>query len=533
MIMKWTLILAIIVSAISYFSHEVSMTARHIVMNYYIPVSERTDKVSWVKKSAHSKRPNVVLIIVDDLGFNDLTNSPNIQSIYKNGAKFNNAYAAHATCAPSRASIMTGKFSTKLGVEFTPHPISLDILMYFQQDLVNKNILNWTNILTNPTMESMSLNKNETLISNVLRDSGYLNYYLGKWHLGENEGHRPLERGYDESLSFLFGASVYGDKDDPNIISAPIERSVYDTYMTNLVPFGISHNNGKMFKPDKYMTDYLSDNAVDIINSKSESTDPFFITLAYNAPHNPYQALLSDYENETGLHHEKVYKAMIKAVDRGVGNVIEALKKSGKYENTLIVFTSDNGGTHLIGIDDINYPHNGWKCTFFEGGLRVPLFLQWPDKIPKETEYNKTVSHVDIFSTITSVVNYDDSYVDGKNLIAHVLKEENEEPHKTLFWRSGDYRLLKVDNWKLSISDHMNKQWLFNINKDPQELNNLINHVPHNETIKSKYNEMKEQLIEINSNQSDPLWKSPIMIPTPIYGSNITSKYQEFIFWSV
>ena len=531
--MKWILILIACIAVTNYFSHEVYMTVRHVVMNYYIPVSEVTNEVKWVKKSAHSKRPNVILIIADDLGFNDLKNSPNINSIYKNGAKFNNAYAAHATCAPSRASIMTGKFSTKLGVEFTPHPISLDMLMFFQRGLVNNNIINITNILTNPTVEAMSLNKNETLISNVLRNSGYSNYYLGKWHLGENEGHRPLERGYDESLSFLFGASVYGDKDDPNIVSAPIEKSMYDTYMANLVPFGISHNNGKMFKPDKYMTDYLSDNAVNIINSKNESTDPFFITLAYNAPHNPYQALLSDYENESGSHHEKVYKAMIKAVDRGVGNVIDALKNTGKYDNTLIIFTSDNGGTHLIGIDDINYPYNGWKCTFFEGGLRVPMFLQWPNKIPKGIEYNKTVSHVDIFSTITSVVNYDDSSVDGTDLVAHVLDKTKEDPHNTLFWRSGDYRLIKVDDWKLSISDHMNKQWLFNIKNDPQELNNLMNHVPHNETIKSKYTEIKQQLFETNGNQTNPLWRSPMMISTPVYGSNITSKYQEFIFWAI
>lgn len=533
MAMRWIFYFVAIIAIASYFSDDAKEITRKTIVDFFTPVNKVANNVEWVKENAQSKRPNVILIVVDDLGYNDLNYSPNIQSIYKNGVKFNNAYAAHATCAPSRAAIMTGKPATQLGVEFTPHPISLDMFMYFQNDLVHNNIVNWTNVFSNPTMDEMSLNKNETLISNVLRDKGYANYYIGKWHLGGNEGHTPIDRGFDESLSFSYGASVYGDKDDPNIVSAPIDKSMYDVYMSNLVPFGISHNNGKMFKPDKYMTDYLSDSAANVIKSKEDSENPFFITLAYNAPHNPYQALLEDYEKETGEHHERVYKAMIKAVDRGVGKVLDALKETGKYDNTMIMFTSDNGGTHLIGIDDINYPYNGWKCTFFEGGVKVPMFLQWPNMIPKGIQYNKTVSHIDIFHTITSVVNYESEHNEGTNLVPHVLNKNKNDPHDMLFWRSGDYKSIKVGRFKFSKSDRMNKEWLFDLENDPKELNNLINHIPHNETLRNEYQIIKEKLIETNNKQKKSLWNSPIMTPIPVYGSNLTSKYREVIYWEV
>ena len=508
---------------------------RNSIKDYFTPVKQVHEEIIWTKKKK-SELPNIILIVADDLGFNDVRDSPNIKSIYQNGIKFNNAYAAHATCAPSRAALFTGRFPTKLGLEFTPHPASMDFAMHFQNGLVHNNIVNFTTLIKNPSMEYMSLNKNETLVSNVLKKHNYTNYFVGKWHLGELDGYRPLERGFDESLAFLYGASMYGENEDPNIVSTNITKSLFDTYISKWIPFGISHNNKQMIKPNEYLTDYLSNSVIKIIKNEHNSPDPFFITLAYNAPHNPYQALKSDYESETGEHNEKIYKAMIKAVDRGVGNIIQTLKDEEKYDNTLIMFTSDNGGTHLIELDDINYPYNGWKCTFFEGGIKVPMFWQWPNKISPNSQFNKTVSHVDIFSTISSLVNYVDksnSEIDGVNLMPHILNNKKDEIHNTLFWRSADYKTIKHNKWKLSISDKMNKSWFFDLDKDPQELNNLMKDVYTNGTVRYYYDIIYERLIETNKDQQNPMWNSPMMMAIPIYSSSIKSKEDDYVYWSI
>lgn len=530
----WTL--GITLLSIIYYP-VIELAVRNSIKHYFTPVDNIHHDVNWRTKSLENKKssdlPNILFIIADDLGFNDANQLDNIKSIYQNGVIFNNAYAGHATCAPSRAALLTGKFPTKIGAEFTPHPASLDIMMHFQHNIVHSNILNITNLWNTPSMEYLALDKSEILISNVLKQHNYTNYYVGKWHLGEMDGHRPLERGYDESLSFLYGASMYGEETDKGIVSAEITKSLYDTYMSKWIPFGISHNNNKMFKPNEYMTDYLSNSVVDIIKNEQSSSDPFFITLGYNAPHNPYQALKSDYDLEKGDdHNRKVYNAMLKSVDRGVGKIIQTLKDTNKYDNTLIIFTSDNGGTHLIELDDINYPLNGWKCTFLEGGVKVPLFMQWPNKIPAKSSYNKTVSHVDIFPTITSLVNYENNDIDGVNLFSYMSDNDNE-PHESLFWRSADYKALKVNNWKLSVASEMNKTWFFNLDNDPKEENNLVNFIHLNKTLEHKYNKMYEQLINTNNAQKEPSWKSSMKTSIPLYGVDIVSEHDEFVYWSI
>jgi len=532
--MKTLIIYTLVITLITYYYSTIVKVTQKSIVNYYYPLDTQHQDIIWAEttKKTKKKHPNIILIITDDLGVNDLHESPNINSIYQNGVKFNKAYATQATCAPSRASIYSGRFPTKLGLEFTPHPFSLDLMMHMQSGQIRDTILNYSNALNIPSMEYLHLNNSETLISNILHEHKYSNYFIGKWHLGETNGFRPRERGYDESLSFLQGASMYKDKDDDDIVGVEIENSVYDAYMNNLLPFAISHNNKKYFKPREYMTDYLSNNAIDVIKH-SNDTSPFFITLAYNAPHSPFQALREDYNVQTGTRRERVYKAMIRAVDRGVGNIIETLKKEGKYDDTLIIFTSDNGGASLIGKGDINYPFSGWKCTFFEGGIRVPMFWQWPNKIPKGILYDKTVSHVDIFSTIQSIVDHDEPNRDGVDLIPYILNEVKYEPHEMLFWRSADYRLLKLNEWKLSILDTTNKAWFFNIADDIQEKNNLLSLINFNQTIKNKYEEMLKLINKINGEQKSPLWNSPIMTAIPIYGPNLTSLDDEFVYWAI
>ena len=158
------------------------------------------------------------------------------------------------------------------------------------------------------------------------------------------------------------------------------------------------------------MTDFLSKETSKVIHTihETKNANPFFITVAYNAPHNPLQALQSDYDDpalaNVSSHIQRVYFAMIKSLDRGVGTILQALKDTDNWDNTVVIFTSDNGGASYIDIPDVNHPYRGWKGTFFEGGLRVPLYLQWPAMISPGVKVSETVSHVDIFPTVMAAV---------------------------------------------------------------------------------------------------------------------------------
>ena len=428
---------------------------KHVYLRLMRPIHP-SQSVTWRSPSNRlvstsdkivSDIPNIVFIITDDLGLNDLSGgsgvlTPNIDSIRHNGLAFSQAYAGQATCAPSRGAMLTGRYPTRFGYEFTPGPKGLArILTVPTEGEIFQPILHKHLIDKLPPVEEMSLSRNETLISEVLQQYGYDTYYMGKWDSGPAAPHTPIDRGYNESLSFAVGASLYHKDGHPDLINGYGDK--FDDFLRLVCRFYVSHNNGAKFEPDKYMTDYLSEQASNLIRSRTSTStagstrvDPFFLTLAYNAPHNPYQAMRSDYEDpevqKLPTHFQRVYAAMIKALDRGVGQVLQALRDSGQYENTLVIFTNDNGGAHYANLPHINAPYRGWKATFFEGGIRMPLFMQWPARIQPERHgsvaeneeicrtyasrsahlgvpcsyrvIDDVVSHVDLFTSLVSLV---------------------------------------------------------------------------------------------------------------------------------
>lgn len=214
------------------------------------------------------------------------------------------------------------------------------------------------------------------------------------------------------------------------------------------------------------------------------------MTLAYNAPHDPFQALRSDYESpelqHISDHTSRVYAAMIKALDRGVGQVLDTLKEVKALDNTLVIFTSDNGAASYLGLKESNKPYRGGKATLFEGGIRVPFFMQWSNRIGNGLKYNKPVGHVDIFATASAMALRgveSGRQLDGRNLIPFLdeLKSATENnvapnptgPHDSLYWRSGHYRAIVSGNWKLQVTSRPQKVWLYDLGADPFELNNL------------------------------------------------------------
>jgi arylsulfatase A-like enzyme len=488
--------------------------------------------------------PNVVLIVADDLGFNDLTfngggvasgnvPTPSVDSIAKDGVIFTQAYAGSAMCAPSRATLMTGRYATRFGYEFTPtHPIVQKLIGTFQAPQAFYKPMYFGDRLKDmPPLEQIGMPSSEITIAEMLKERGYFTTMIGKWHLGEQPGMRPNEQGFDESLAFLIGASMYKSKTDSDVVNSIQEFDPVDKLLWEAHPFAVSHNNGPRFKPPKYITDYFGDEAVSTIGQNKNR--PFFLYLAFNAPHTPLQALRSDYDALTDIqdHRLRVYAAMIRSLDRNVGKVLEALKVNGLEDNTLVIFTSDNGGAHYIGLPNINKPFRGWKSTFFEGGIRVPYLIKWPSLLSRSAVYPKQVSHVDLFSTMLAAAGGAPPVgrvLDGVNLLPFLNGVATRDPHKTLFWRTGDYKVLLTGNWKLQISSVPNRTWLFNLKEDPTESVSLVLTLP------SKVTQLKKILQAIDLRQAKPLWpalsKEPIAIDHP--GSFMNKESDEVIYWS-
>ncbi|MBX3446797.1 MAG: sulfatase-like hydrolase/transferase [Parvibaculaceae bacterium] len=488
---------------------------------------------------ANERKPNIVVILVDDMGFNELTYgggglaggtvpTPNMNSIAQNGAVFSNGYAGNATCAPSRAAIMTGRFATRFGFEFTPVPpaFARNIAVFantgavYHADLVKET----------PPVEEMSVPLSEIYIPQMLKEQGYRTLMLGKWHLGATNTSRPEARGFDEALGFMPGAALFLPKNHPDVVNSMQDFDPIDRFLWANLPFAIQYNGSKHFEPSEYMTDYLSNEAVKAI--RANRNRPFFMYLAYNAPHTPLQALRSDYDALSHIedHTLRTYAAMIVALDRGIGKVLDELRAQGLEENTIVIFSSDNGGANYVGISDLNTPYRGWKASFFEGGIHVPFFMKWPARIPAGTRLEDRAAHVDIFATAAAAAGAklrDDRVYDGVDLMRHVRGES--VPDRPLYFRSGGYRTLFQGDWKLQVSDRLDRKWLFNLAEDPTEQHNLAGENPE------KLAEMTAALEAVDNEQAKPIWPSlvemPVMIDRPL-GGEPRGPEDEFVYWA-
>ncbi len=447
--------------------------------------------------TASERRPNIVVILVDDLGWNDLSwngggvaggavPTPNIDSLARDGVEFTMGYAGNATCAPSRAALMTGRYPQRFGFESTPAPpamgrLSAEMSNEGLPEGAPRTIFHEEWLSQVPPMREQGVPGEEITIAELLRGGGYRTLMLGKWHLGDTEGKRPSDQGFDQFLGFNSGGSLFGLDEDPEIISAKNPDDPIDTIVWQLLPFAVQMNNGPRFEPDLYMTDYLSREAVRAIEANRDR--PFFLYLAYNAPHNPLQAMKSDYDALAGIedHTTRVYGAMLRSLDRGVGKVLDALRENGLEENTLVVFSSDNGGAHYIGVPGLNDPYRGWKMTFFEGGLHSPFFMKWPARLPAGRKDDTPVSHIDLFTTAAAAAGVTlpaDRPIDGINLLPHARGEAQGAEREALFWRSHGLKVVLAEGWKLQVDERQDKRWLFDLASDPTERRDLADREP-------------------------------------------------------
>jgi len=497
--------------------------------------------------SRTNSKPNIIVVLIDDLGFNQISSygggmangkfkTPNIDKLASDGVLCTNGYSSSPVCSPSRASLLTGRFATRFGYEFTPTTSSMmkAISIFSKKNEVVDGIYHNDRSENIIDIDQMGIPQSERTIAEMLKPEGYHNIHIGKWHLGHAKDFLPRRHGFDESLRIDQG-SLFLPEDDENVINAKLDFDPIDKVLWGNLPYAVNFNEGPRMNPDGHLTDYLTDEAVKVIEKNKNR--PFFLYLAYWAVHSPLQAKKEDYEKLSFIenHEERVLASMVMTVDRGVGKIRDILKKNKIDDNTIIIFTSDNGAPGYIGLPDLNKPYRGWKLTHFEGGVHVPYIVSYPNKIPKGKTYNGRVSNLDIFSTVASVAGVDmtrndlkDIAFDGANLIPYLSGENEGEPERILFNKSGDYSFLIKEGWKLQVDLVQNKKWLYNLNEDPTEQLNL------SESNFTKLNELEEILNNKLSEQVKPIWPSlldfPIFIDKTL--DETVNKNDEYIFWA-
>ena len=520
-----------------------------ILFNIMDPIAEE-GMVNWSEgpnetSSDPSKRPpNIILILADDMGFNDLSlynggagdgslMTPNIDALGLEGVIFDNGYAANAVCAPSRATIMTGRYSTRFGFEFTPFPKIGITIMQWMQDTAEeepklKTFIDFDLASKRGDILDLGMPSEQITIAEILKDKGYYTAHIGKWHLGQMEGSHPIDQGFDDSLSMI--GTLYLPENHPDVVNSRNLNDPIDNMVWTVGRFSASFNKSDDFEPDEYLTDYYTNNAIKVIEENKNR--PFFLYLGHWAIHNPLQSLKSDYDlhSHSGNHALSVYSGMIEALDRSVGKIVKTLEENGLSDNTLIIFTSDNGGAGYIELPDINKPYRGWKLTHFEGGMHVPFLAKWPSQIKKGTRFLSPIHHIDIFHTIAAAAGASvpkDRKLDGVDLIPYIQGENKEKPHKTLFWREGHHQSVLHKGWKLIKADRPDKRWLFNLDKDPTERNNLSKDNP------TKVSQLEKLLALHNSEQAEPLWPSVLDSPMLIdkHGGQDYEEGDEYIYW--
>ena len=401
------------------------------------------------------KSPNIILIIADDLGNKDVgfngcedIPTPNIDRIANEGVKFPHGYVTFAVSGPSRAGLMTGRYQERFGFSRTP--------------------------VFAPSDPEMGLPKSEQTMAEMLKTAEYRTMLSGKWHLGAHaEAHHPNKRGFDEFFGFLAGGHRYFPEDWTFQTEYDAEGNEEHGYRTKL------QRNGQVVENEtEYLTDALSREAVNFI--KENANQPFFLYLSYNAPHTPLQATdpyLDCFKHITD-EKRRTYAAMVSAMDDGIGRVLDQLDELDIAENTMVFFLSDNGGPRNANASD-NGILRGGKSTWYEGGIRVPFAMRWPEKIQSGQICDVPVISLDIFSTIVENLGRPATVknkLDGIDLIPIVTQPGNPAPERTLFWRMYDRELYVARNgngaFKVITAPKGNE--FYNLDEDISERRNLM-----------------------------------------------------------
>ncbi len=411
-------------------------------------------------------KPNILFILTDDQGYHDVSyygtndlKTPNIDAIAGSGMRFDNFYANSTVCSPTRAAILTGRYQDRVGVP--------GVIRTFSDD-------NWG-----------YLSPNATLLPQELSRAGYETAIIGKWHLGLESPNTPNERGFDYFHGWL------GDMMD-------------DYWKHRRHDINYMRLNEKEIDPKGHATDLFTDWSVDYIKDQVKDEKPFFLYLAYNAPHSPVQPpqnwLDKVLKREKGIDSTRAkLVAFIEHMDDGIGKVIKALKDSDQYENTIIVFTSDNGG-HIPSKAN-NGPLRDGKQSMYEGGLKVPTCISWPGQIEAGSISKNNWMTMDIYPTLLEIAGTKPKdAIEGRSFLSEFSGSSAVvDADRTYYFirREGNTRYggqpiyaIRKGDWKLLQNSPYKAYELYNLKNDPQEKENLI------EQEVEKYKELNKILME-------------------------------------
>lgn len=423
------------------------------------------------------KKPNVIMVLVDDLGWTDIGcygstyyETPNIDRLAREGMKFSDGYAACAVCSPTRAAIMTGRWPSRLGVTDW-------IRSRFQGGAIPADGKNPSGYTSGGPKTEVLCPKNalwmenyELTIAEMLKTAGYISCHIGKWHLGPDAQY-PKKQGFD----YNFGGCDYGQP-----------PSYHDPYTNKTLKQGIP--TLKPRKEGEYLTDREGDEAVAFI--KKHAKGPFFLNLDHYAVHTPIQGradLVEKYKAKTPTHQKNAtYAAMVESVDHAMGKVLAALDEVGVADNTLIIFTGDNGG--LLGPTN-NAPLRSGKGYPYEGGIREPLIVRWPGRVRPGSQSAEPVTSVDYFPTICEAAGValpKDRPIDGLSIVPLLAEKNKKLDRDAILWHFPHYRgsvmpysIIRSGPWKLIKRYAGPKPFeLFNLEQDLSEKTDLAEKMP-------------------------------------------------------
>ena len=411
-------------------------------------------------------RPNIIYIMADDLGYADLSGygrkdfqTPNLDKLASQGVKFTQAYAASALCTPTRTAFMTGRYPARTPVGL------IEPLRWSHKDSL------------------IGLTPGYTSVASLLKRNRYETYLVGKWHLGYDPAFSPNKNGFDYFFGFNAGGTDYVSHTNP--------KGIGDLY-----------ENETAVIREGYLTDLLTDKSIEIIKAKHNK--PFFLSIMFNAPHWPWQAPGDPkYPDTLNWHLEgsqEKFAGMVKSMDDGIGKILQALDEQNLSRNTMVIFTSDNGGEEFsdMGI------YAGMKETLLEGGIRVPAFIRWPGIIPVNKISDQVVVTMDWTATVLSAagVSYDPAYPpDGIDLLP-ILTGKKKNADRLIYWRlfqEGYQKAARDGRWK--YISYKKGDFLFDLDTDPGEKVDLKEKYPE------KFNQLKRKYL---------LWENSVLKPVPL-----------------
>ena len=426
-----------------------------------------------------NKSPNLIVILTDDqgyhdVGFNGCTDipTPHLDRLAADGVKFTDGYVSFPVCGPSRAGLLTGRYQDRFG--FTTNP-SVD-----------------------PNNPNSGLPLQEETLAQVLQKVGYKSAVVGKWHMGTHPNFHPHQRGFDHFFGFLAGGLSYF----PELLTLDSLSQVSRMWQWYNVKLECDGNTVEI---EDYLTDELTNAATAFIDREAQNPNPFFLYLAYNAPHATLQATEKYLSRFSHIEDERrrTYAAMVSSVDDGVGRVMESLRRHQIEEDTIVFFLSDNGGPITKNASN-NDPLRGAKSDLFEGGIRVPFAMQWKGTIPGGQVYREPIISLDIFATIaeqTGVMISSERPLDGVNLVPYLTGKKQGAPHDILYWRKFEQNgmAIREGNTKLVANTQRQKNNFecYDLRADISESNNLRENQPaKNKTLITKWEAWNTQMKE-------------------------------------